>query len=187
MPDGVNPSGMNPLSPADTSVHIAVTAQDGSGTDVSIRVGGDVGPGAFIIRTIERTGQRMNAAGHVTGIVDDARSLAALAVTESLLAMLDDTYPRDLLPATVEQIAERAAAVDWSEWEFTQITVDGVGFALRVRQQQPRGFVAIADLGAAVVTMRGTELPRDRRFTVTRSIAEFVPPVTSTSTDGGDA
>ena len=168
------------LSPADASVPIVWESWDDSGHDVSIRVGDDAGPLAFIIRTMERTGQRMNDQGHVSGVIDDARTIAALAVGESMLAMLDETYPRDLLAARMQQIADQAGAVDWSEWEFTQITVDGVGFALRVRHQQPPGFVAIADLGTATVTMRGSTLPTDRRFTLKREIADFVPPVTPT-------
>ncbi|MGO4783932.1 hypothetical protein [Cryobacterium sp. W22_MBD10_FK3] len=119
---------------------------------------------------MERTGQRMNDAGQVTGVVDDARTMAELAVREALLVMLDQTYSRDSLAIRMEEIAEEASVVDWSEWEFTQIVVDGVGFALRVRHQQPPGFVAIADLGTAVVTMRGKELPADRRFTLHRRL-----------------
>lgn len=155
------------LSPADSAIAIAWHGGNDAGTDVSIRVGVDLGPSTFIIRTMERTGQRMNDAGHVSGVVDDPRTLAELAVGESMLVMLDDTYPRDLLATRMKEIEEQACAVDWSEWEFIQIIVDGVGFALRVRQQPP-GFVAIADLGTAVVTMRGKELPHDRRFTLNR-------------------
>jgi hypothetical protein len=156
------------LSPADPTVPIAWDAGSSPGTDIAIRVGADVGPSAYIIRTIERTGQRMNAAGQITGVVDDARTMAELAVREALLVMLDQTNARDSMATRVEEIAEQANGVDWSEWEFTQIIVDGVGFALRVRNQQPPGFVAIADLGAAVVSMRGKELPTDRRFTLHR-------------------
>ncbi|MBX0301999.1 hypothetical protein K2F54_18720 [Cryobacterium sp. 1639] len=158
------------LSPTDPSIPIAWDAGSTPGTDISIRVGADVGPSAFIIRTMERTGQRMNEAGQVTGVVDDARTMAELAVREALLVMLDQTYSRDSLAIRMEEIAEEARVVDWSEWEFTQIVVDGVGFALRVRNQQPSGFVAIADLGTVVVTMRGKELPTDRRFTLHRRL-----------------
>jgi hypothetical protein len=157
------------LSPADPLVPIAWAAGSGFGTDISIRVGNDVGPTAFIIRTMERTGQRMDDAGHVSGVVDDPRTIAQLAVMEATIVMLDATHPRGSLPARVREISDQAAAFDWSEWEFTQIVVDGVGFALRVRHQPP-GFVAIADFGTAVVTMRGKELPADRRFTLHRHI-----------------
>lgn len=182
-PDQVNSAGMILLSPADPSVPIVWVSGDDSGHDVSIRVGDDAGPSAFIIRTMERTGQRMNDAGHVSGVVDDARTIATLAVSEAMLVQLDETYPRDRLVARMQQIADEAGAVDWSEWEFTRITVDGVGFALRVRHQQPPGFVAIADLGTAVVTMRGMTLPTDRRFTLKREIGDFVPPVTLTKAE----
>jgi hypothetical protein len=160
---------MTVLSPADTSVAIAWVAGSDSGTDNTIRVGNDVGPTALIIRTMERTGQRMDDTGHLSGVVDDPRTIAHLAVTEAMIVMLDEKYARGALPASVQEISDQAAAVDWSEWEFTQIVVDGIGFELRVRHQPP-GFVAIADLGTAVVTMRGKELPTDRRFTLHRHI-----------------
>jgi hypothetical protein len=158
------------LSPFDPTIPIAWSGGDDSGTDVSIRVGVDEGPSSFIIRTMERTGQRMNNAGHVSGVVDDPRTIAELAVGDSLFAMIDETYPQDLLATRMQEIAKQASAVDWAEWDFTQIVVDGVGFALRVRNQQPPSFVAIADLGTAVVTMRGNELPADRRFTLHRRL-----------------
>jgi hypothetical protein len=158
------------LSPADSSVPIAWAGGDDARTDVSVRVGVDVGSSAFIIRTIERVGQRMSDAGHVSGVVDDPRTMAESVVTDSLLSLLDETYPRNLLATRMQQIVEQAKAIDWKQWEFTQIMVDGVGFALRVRRQQS-GFVAIADLGTAVVTMRGKKLPSDRRFTVHRHVA----------------
>lgn len=160
---------MTLLSPADPSVPIAWDAGSPSSADVSIRVGDDVGPSAFIIRTMGRTGQRMNDTGHVSGVVDDPRTIAELAVREAMIVMLDETYPRDLLPARMQEISDQASALDWSEWEFTQIVVDGVGFALRIRHQPP-GFVATADLGTAIVTMRGKKLPADRRFTLHRQI-----------------
>lgn len=161
---------MSILSPADLSVPIGRDAGDDSGTDVSIRVGVDDGPASFIIRTMLRTGQRMNDAGHVSGVVDDSRTIARLAVMESQLAWLDETYPRDLLAAREQENTDQASAVDWSQWEFTQIVVDGVGFALRVLPQRPPGFVAIADLGTAVITMRGKKLPADRNFTLHRQL-----------------
>jgi len=161
------------LSPADPSVPIAWDAGSTSGSDISVRVGVGVGPSAFIVRTMERTGQLMNDAGHVTGVVDDARTIAGLAVEESLLVMLGETYPRKLLATRMQEIAEQATAVDWTEREFTQIVVDGIGFTLRVRHMHPPGFVAIADLGAAVVTMRGKKLPDDRRFTLHRRLDSF--------------
>lgn len=161
---------MTLLSPADPAVPIAWDGQNDGGTDLSIRVGSDVGPSAFVIRTMKRTGQRMDDAGHITGVVDDPRTIAELAVRESLLSSLDETYPRDLLAGRNQEIDEVASAIDWSEWEFTQIVVDGIGFALRVRHQKPSGFVAIADLGTAVITMRGRKLPADRRFTLHRQV-----------------
>lgn len=166
---------MTLLSPADLSIPIAWEARDDAGTDLAIRVGTDRGSSAFVIRTMERTGQRMNDEGAITGTVDDPRALAELAVRDSLLAELDETYPPDLLRARLQEIADEARAVDWAEWEFTRIEVDGVGFALRVRRDKERGFVAIADLGRWVVTMRGKELPADRRFTLRREVDEPAP------------
>jgi hypothetical protein len=145
------------LSPADRTIPIAWDSRDDSGTDLSIRVGNDVGPSAFIIRTLERTGQRMDDAGNVVGTVDDPRTMAELAVKESLLALVDDAFPREMLFAKEQEIAEQARQVDWSKWTFTRILVDEVGFALRVRRDHVPGFVAIADLGAATVIMRGKE------------------------------
>jgi len=157
------------LSPADSSVPVVLDAWDDTRTDVSVRVGVELGSCAFIIRTMARVGQRMSDAGHVSGVVDDPRTMAESVVTDSLLSLPDETYPRTLLADRMQQIVEQARAIDWSEWEFTQIMVDGVGFALRIRRQH-LGFVAIADLGAVVVTMRGKELPSDRRFTVHRHV-----------------
>jgi len=158
------------LTPVDPSLRIAVTDRSVADRDISILVGAQ-GDAEFVlvIRTTERSGLRMNDSGHVSGIVDDARTMAERAVTEFLFQRLDETTPRELLPALIEKISAEAAVVDWSEWDFTRILVDDVGFALRIRQMHP-GFVAIADLGAFIVTMRGNELPPERRYTLRRSV-----------------
>jgi hypothetical protein len=153
------------LSPADPSIAVVVTSNADTDPDMSVRVGPEEGRFAFVIRTIERTGMRMDESGFVSGIADDAAAMARMAVHEFGLVGLDENTPREMLPALMQKMADAAANVDWTQWEFTRIEVDGVGFALRVRQMAP-GFVAIADLGRFVVTMRGRGLPRDRRFTL---------------------
>ncbi|GAA3892120.1 hypothetical protein GCM10022381_37300 [Leifsonia kafniensis] len=161
---------MTMLSPADPSIAVVVTSVVDTEPDVSILVGPEKGRFAFGIRTMERTGTRMDESGFVSGIVDDAPAMARMAVQEFGLAAVDESTPRDMLPDLMQKIADDAADVDWAKWEFTRIEVDGVGFALRVRQMAP-GFVAIADLGRFVVTMRGRELPEDRRFTLKRQVS----------------
>ncbi|MCU1405770.1 MAG: hypothetical protein JWQ43_2073 [Glaciihabitans sp.] len=159
---------MKLLSPADVKVPIAVTSGSGTDPDVTIRVGRD-DDASFSIRTIERIGIRMNDRDHVLWIEQDAAGMAALAVSEFRLSKISVGTPPDEARALMRQIAIESTVVDWDQWEWTRMEVDGIGFALRVRQLDA-GFVAIADLGAHVVTMYGAMLPADRNYTLHRRV-----------------
>ncbi|QWT23574.1 hypothetical protein KPL76_12825 [Subtercola sp. PAMC28395] len=155
------------LIPSPTPELLRLVAESDDGSDHSVRIDSH---GRYTVRTIERSGKRINADGGVYCFVDDVRAFAYLAVKELLLSATSPGSTRDEEILRLRRMDDDAQELgdkvfDASVWSVVPILVDGTKFALWVHTSTV-GFAGVADLGPHLVTLHGSTIPEVLEFSM---------------------